>query len=254
MSSLDNMVGWFPHTQLIILAALVGLLIVVVIRELFRGKKKQHEHLPWYRKRNYKGNLTEAEKHQLDAFRMQEKHPAAEYESLPQEVQSYINGLELENYDKKQEALVLPALLCSGLGAYFLIRCIFGYDEGSFFRYAVSIALLVPPWIWYSIKWKQNADEFLPETWPSPTDEALMREWELDYIANKRRSKRQSSYQLWITKEPDGIKSDNAAIDVWIRKWCEQNPTKLLADVALAFVWDQRKDYLEALFARQQTR
>jgi hypothetical protein len=42
---------------------------------MFRRKKKQPEHLPWYRARNYKGNLTEAEKRQLDFFRMQEKHP-----------------------------------------------------------------------------------------------------------------------------------------------------------------------------------
>jgi hypothetical protein len=55
----------------------------------------------------------------------------------------------------------------------------------------------------------------------------------------------------WVTIEPNGIQSDHSAIDVWIRKWCEQNPTKNLADAASAFVWDQRKDYLEAWFARQ---
>jgi hypothetical protein len=161
---------------------------------MFGRKKKQAEPLPWYRVRNYKGNLTEAEKRQLDYFRMQEKHPAADYESLPQEVQNYINGLELENYDQKQGALVPPTLFLSGLGGYFLIRCILGYDEGSFFHYAVSIAFLVLPWIWYRIKWKQNADAFVPETWPWPADEAFMREWELDYIANKRRSERQSAH------------------------------------------------------------
>jgi hypothetical protein len=59
---------------------------------------------------------------------------------------------------------------------------------------------------------------------------------------------------MWVTHEPNGIKSDAAAIDVWIRKWCEQNPTKSLGEAAVAFVWDQRKDYLEAWFARQQTR
>jgi hypothetical protein len=42
-----------------------------------------------------------------------------------------------------------------------------------------------------------------------------------------------------------------ATNDVWIRKWCEQNPTKALVDAASEFVWDQRKDYLEAWFARQ---
>ena len=57
---------------------------------------------------------------------------------------------------------------------------------------------------------------------------------------------------LWVTNEPNvRIKSDNAAIDVWIRKWCEKNPTKTLVDAAAEFVRDQRKDYLEAWSARQ---
>ena len=56
---------------------------------------------------------------------------------------------------------------------------------------------------------------------------------------------------VWVLKEPNGIKSDNSAIDVWIRKWCEQNPTKRLFEAAWAFAWDQRKDYLNAWFARQ---
>jgi hypothetical protein len=55
---------------------------------------------------------------------------------------------------------------------------------------------------------------------------------------------------LWVL-EPNGIRSDSAAIDVWIRKWCEQNSTKTLREAASAFVWDQRQDYLNAFFARQ---
>ena len=57
---------------------------------------------------------------------------------------------------------------------------------------------------------------------------------------------------LWVLNEPNvRIKSDDAAIDVWIRKWCEKNPTKTLFQAAAEFVRDQRKDYLEAWFARQ---
>jgi hypothetical protein len=55
----------------------------------------------------------------------------------------------------------------------------------------------------------------------------------------------------WVTINENGIQSDSAAIDVWIRKWCEQNPTKALVDAASEFVWDQRKDYLEAWGIRQ---
>ena len=60
-----------------------------------------------------------------------------------------------------------------------------------------------------------------------------------------------SAMNWLVLDEPNGIKTDNAAIDVWIRKWCEQNPTKTLVEAASAFVWDQRKDYLEAWSARQ---
>jgi hypothetical protein len=56
---------------------------------------------------------------------------------------------------------------------------------------------------------------------------------------------------LWVTNEPNSIRFDGAAIDVWIRKWCEKNPTKTLFQAASAFAWDQRKDYLEAWSARQ---
>jgi hypothetical protein len=44
--------------------------------------KRRVEWLPWYRARGYNGNLTEAEKRQLDAFRAQEKHPAASKQAL----------------------------------------------------------------------------------------------------------------------------------------------------------------------------
>src|SRR5262249_37655026 len=37
------------------------------------------------------------------------------------------------------------------------------------------------------------------------------------------------------------IKTDTAALDVWMRKWCEQNPTKKVTEAALAFIQDQRR-------------
>ena len=60
-----------------------------------------------------------------------------------------------------------------------------------------------------------------------------------------------SATNMWITHEPNGIRNDVAAIDVWIRKWCEQNPAKDLADAAWAYVWDQHQENLQAWFARQ---
>jgi exonuclease I len=55
---------------------------------MWKRKRKAEEWLPWYRARNYKGDLTEAEKRQFDAFRMQPKHPADH--DLPEEVRNYI--------------------------------------------------------------------------------------------------------------------------------------------------------------------
>jgi hypothetical protein len=80
-------------------------------------KRKQQEWVPWYRARNYKGNLTEAEKRQLDAFRTQPKHPAATFDDLPEEAQGYLSGIRLELYDKKQDGAASRAFVMSAIGA-----------------------------------------------------------------------------------------------------------------------------------------
>jgi hypothetical protein len=43
-----------------------------------------------------------------------------------------------------------------------------------------------------------------------------------------------SATNWWVTDEQNEIRNDSAAIDVWLRKWCEQNPTKLLIEAASA--------------------
>jgi hypothetical protein len=55
-----------------------------------------------------------------------------------------------------------------------------------------SVSLLVVPWIYYPIRWRRNADGFLPPgDFRSRTAEALRMEWELRYIADKRSAERQ---------------------------------------------------------------
>src|SRR5215213_9302385 len=81
------------------------------------NRKRKAEWLPWYRAPNYDGDLTEAEKRELDAFRMQPKHPAARIYELPGEVQSYISKIEIELYDQKQERAAGRALVLSASGA-----------------------------------------------------------------------------------------------------------------------------------------
>ena len=60
--------------------------------------KRKREWLPWYRARNYEGDLTEAEKRQLDAFRMQPSHPAAKFDDLPE------RGFDVSLSSNKQRA------------------------------------------------------------------------------------------------------------------------------------------------------
>jgi hypothetical protein len=93
---------------------------------MFGRKKKRKEPLPWYRARNYNGNLTEAEKRELDSFRHREseggEHPSASYGDLPEEVQSYLSKIEIEYYDLIQQTLVGRCLLLSGVGLFLLLN------------------------------------------------------------------------------------------------------------------------------------
>ena len=82
------------------------------------GKPK--EWLPWYRAHDYDGDLTEHEKRQLDGFRMQPKHPAADLDNLPEEVRTYIGQIEMGLYNQKQERVVSRAFGLSGVGAALL--------------------------------------------------------------------------------------------------------------------------------------
>ena len=154
--------------------------------------KRDREWVPWYRARNYKGNLTEAEKRYLDAFRMQSKHPAANFDELPEEVQSYLSGIHLELYDKKQEGVAARAFLFSAAGAGLLFlnykRC-FAAPDG--WVNLIAGLLLVFPWFWYWRQWHKNAQEFLPKGIPGrATEEGIRKEWELNCIARSREKDR----------------------------------------------------------------
>jgi hypothetical protein len=39
----------------------------------------------------------------------------------------------------------------------------------------------------------------------------------------------------------NGISVDPPAIDVWVKRWCEQNPTKNVVEAASAFVQERRR-------------
>ena len=93
------------------------------------GRRKSSERPPWYRASGYRGKLTEAEKRELDAFRAQPSHPAFEYGELPEHVEMYISGLEIEAYDLKQARAFGRALTCSLIGAAVLYATHFRFQS-----------------------------------------------------------------------------------------------------------------------------
>ena len=154
---------------------------------MFRRRREKQEWVPWYRRKDYKGDLTEATKRELDAFRMQDKHPATLFGDLPEEVQRYINTIEMHIYDFKQERAAAKPMLASALGAIIIFLSYKGFGYAGDFGYVFGVLLLTVPWFFYRREWRKNADEFLPEVSPNnPTDEGIRAEWESTYVGRKR--------------------------------------------------------------------
>src|SRR5262249_31539375 len=110
------------------------------------------------------------------------------YEDLPDEVQMYISKIQIELYDKIQETLVGRCFLVSAIGAFLLLNH-FGWFSPKYDSIDVLVfgaVSLLAPWVYYPIKWKKNAAQFM-----GATDEAIQTEWELDYIVNKHSAERQ---------------------------------------------------------------
>ena len=154
---------------------------------------KDDEWVPWYRRKEYKGNLTEEEKRHLDSFRLEEKHPAVAVEDLPEEVQGYLSELELAVYDKEQDGAATKAWGMTGIGAFmsFMAYHELGWPS-PLLGYALGGASIVFAWINYSREWKKNADGL----WMgkegkgvpfSRTEEKLQMYWELDEIMRFKR-------------------------------------------------------------------
>ena len=149
-----------------------------------RQRQSSSERLPWYRAPDYSGNLTEAEKGELDAFRMQAHHPASEPE-LPEHVELCITGLQLDVYDLKQERAAVRAFTTTLVGAAILYIAHFGAGpSNSIWSYLGGLALMILPWIVYRSEWRKNADANLF------VSEAILMEWELQYIANAKMAAR----------------------------------------------------------------
>lgn len=146
------------------------------------ARQRKGEFLPWYRRPDYRGVMSEPDKRHLDAIRDHEPHPAVTYDQLPEEAKSYISELELEAYDAKQESLVGRVALLSATGA-LLIDANFTHLVSFTNPWAATVAfpLLVAPWLYYVWKWRRNADAFTTTL----TDEGLREAWELDHISRR---------------------------------------------------------------------
>jgi hypothetical protein len=91
-----------PLLYMVALVAVGGYLTYLcsVMVSYWRNPPARSRSLPWYRARDYKGDVTEEEKRELDSFRHREseggEHPSASYGDLPKEVQLYISKIEIE--------------------------------------------------------------------------------------------------------------------------------------------------------------
>ena len=151
-------------------------------------RKMSAEAVPWYRDPKYKGTLTEDEKKKLDAFRSGPRHPSTRYGDLPDEVQRYITGLEFQIYDLKQEKAAAKPILCS-LAAIALVYLHYRpLSLSTVWAWMIGLLLMLVPWLAYRHEWNKNAREFMPDNPASAADEAIRREWEVDYVARHRES------------------------------------------------------------------
>jgi hypothetical protein len=119
----------------------------------------------------------------LDAFRLEEDHPSASYETLPEEVQNYINSLEIQIYDAKQSGLFWGCAFVSFMGGISIQRWWQYPDSYGPFTLIVGVIVFTGAWIIWYYQQKKNARDFLPDDDPSrPTDEAIRKHWELNYL------------------------------------------------------------------------
>jgi hypothetical protein len=156
---------------------------------------KKGEWLPWYRRKDYRGNLTEEEKRFLDGLRQSGQHPASAYDELPEEAQMYILELEQSVYDAKQSKATYTFLLMAAIGLF----TIFGSYRDSLWLapivgYLSGAGMIFIGWLLYSREFKRNADEYIPmgKVPDSPnnlTDEGLRRHYEMQAISGRRTAK-----------------------------------------------------------------
>ena len=109
---------------------------------MFWRKKNQEDQVFWYRRRDYKGNLTEDEKRELDHFRWLAQQPGGKHPAdhdLPEEVIDYISKLKIELHDARGTLLMGRTLFLTVTGVFLLWCVFFGWRPLSLVRFNVDV-------------------------------------------------------------------------------------------------------------------
>ena len=153
---------------------------------MWKRRKKKAEGLPWCRQPSYLGKMSEAQKRILNSLRMKPTHPAATTNDLPEEVVSYINRIECDVYNLRQETLAIRTIVVSLVGAAWINICYFGPPPETGWTYIIGAGLLVTPWFVCAYEWnkavQQHASSDHEPGCLNTTDEGILQEWELNYI------------------------------------------------------------------------
>ena len=151
---------------------------------------------PWYRRRTFKGNLTEDQKRYLDSFRNGEPHPATSFEDLPDEVRSRLIELEERLKNHQDVASVCIMLFWMGICFYSIYVGYFGefglnsvliYGSGllgivNFYNSYKSYSSRNQHHNWYGVT--EKGEPF------SSTDESLQRHWEMKALTAYKRGQK----------------------------------------------------------------
>ena len=155
---------------------------------MFWRKKNPEDQVPWYRRRDYKGNLTEDEKREFDHFRWLAQQPGGRHPAdhdLPEEVDLYISKLKIELHDERGTLLMGRVLLASGFGV-LMLASFFGWspfkvnNEGSMLMLLFGVVFIVAPWFYYVREAKKLGDQLFDY-------DGIRMEWELKHLFKTRR-------------------------------------------------------------------
>ena len=145
---------------------------------MFWRKKNQEDQIPWYRRRDYKGDLTEDEKRELDHFRWLAQQPGGKHPAdhdLPEEVIDYISKLKVELHDARETLLMGRVLIPGGFGVFILWLGFFGEKPVSLTGFLFGVSLIVGSSLYYFREHKKLKDQLKDY-------DGIRKEWELNYI------------------------------------------------------------------------